>query len=263
MREPAIVAVVLTAQVFISSCSSPQMGAPPATRGVQKPPATDGRQIVACGQAFDVGRRVVLWDEAGGFDGYRGHFYNDRLTRDDEPIGDWSLPRLRRIVDQIVIHYDAVGSSARCYEVLQKRGLSTHFMIDADGAIYQTLDLRERAWHAGPANSRSVGIEIAHEGATELPTPGGIRGVIQGKRLYQQPFTDAQYAALIDLIAALRRVFPQIAPDYPRANHLLSPARFAEHHGLIGHYHVSRQKYDPGPAFDWRRVIDGVRRRAP
>jgi hypothetical protein len=42
---------------------------------------------------------------------------------------------------------------------------SLHFLLDLDGTIYQTLDLKERAWHATTSNARSVGIEIANMGA--------------------------------------------------------------------------------------------------
>ena len=45
------------------------------------------------------------------------------------------------------------------------RGLSVHFMLDLDGTIYQTLDVKEQAWHATIANGRSIGIEIANIGA--------------------------------------------------------------------------------------------------
>lgn len=241
---------------FLLASCSPSKPAPP-------PPRVSNEQIVVCGQRFDVGRRVVLWTDEDGFNAYTDppHF-NDRVTRDETPLDyAWTLPRLRRIVDQIVIHYDQTGTSARCFEVLQKRGLSAHFLIDTDGTIYQTLDLKERAWHASVANSRSVGIEIAHDGATESPTPGAVKGQIQGRTLYQQPFTDAQYDALADLVAALRRALPRITLDYPRETALLTPERFAAFRGVIGHYHVSVEKIDPGPAFDWRRLMRDVARR--
>ena len=38
-------------------------------------------------------------------------------------------------------------------------------MLDVDGTVYQTLDLKERAWHATTSNDRSIGIEIANVGA--------------------------------------------------------------------------------------------------
>ena len=53
------------------------------------------------------------------------------------------------------------------------RGLSVHFMLDLDGTIYQTLDLKEGAWHATVANGRSIGIEIANIGA--YPPDGASR----------------------------------------------------------------------------------------
>ena len=82
---------------------------------------------------------------------------------------DTTCPLLQRVVDQFVIHYDVAGTSRKCFEVLQdKRGLSVHFMLDLDGTIYQSLDLKERAWHATIANDRSVGIEVANIGAYPL-----------------------------------------------------------------------------------------------
>jgi N-acetyl-anhydromuramyl-L-alanine amidase AmpD len=53
-----------------------------------------------------------------------------------------------------------------------QRGLSVHFMLDVDGTIYQTLDVKERAWHATTSNDRSVGIEIANMGAYPVPGNG-------------------------------------------------------------------------------------------
>ena len=80
--------------------------------------------------------------------------------------GGWDLPLLQQKVDQFVIHYDVCPTSEICFKVLHDmRGLSVHFMLDVDGTIYQTLDLKERAWHAGIANDRSVGIEIANMGS--------------------------------------------------------------------------------------------------
>jgi N-acetylmuramoyl-L-alanine amidase len=213
---------------------------------------------------------VIRWDQPGGLNAYRddgtGHFGQ----RDGRAV--WTLDELRRHVDLVVIHYDAVGNSRDCFKVLQKRGFSCHFLIDTDGTIYQTLDLRERAWHATIANDRSIGIELAHHGAVETESSqvqhGEIVGVVQGKRLRQPPFTDAQYDALAKLLPALSRAFPRIALDYPRGPdgrvipHKLTDAQFAAFSGVIGHFHVQTDKVDPGPAFDWPRVMRDARRAA-
>ncbi len=80
--------------------------------------------------------------------------------------GGWPLPLLQDKVDQFVLHYDVCGTSPQCFNILHDhRDLSVHFMLDLDGTIYQTLDLKERAWHATISNDRSVGIEIANIGA--------------------------------------------------------------------------------------------------
>ncbi|MGD9688318.1 MAG: N-acetylmuramoyl-L-alanine amidase [Phycisphaerales bacterium] len=92
--------------------------------------------------------------------------------------GGWSLEELRQVVDQFVLHYDVCGTSRQCFRVLHDlRGLSVHFMLDIDGTIYQTLDLKERAWHATSSNDRSIGIEIASIGAYP-PAAEGTVGAI-------------------------------------------------------------------------------------
>ncbi len=164
-----------------------------------------GDEIVAAGQFVHSGTPVVLWMDPGGYDAYRverrfspleksdwensqtevreltsPNRYNLRRnglsTNELERVrgGGWDLPTLQRVVDQFVIHFDACGTSRQCFNVLQDhRDLSVHFMLDLDGTIYQTLDLKERAWHATSSNSRSIGIEIANIGAypTNASTP--------------------------------------------------------------------------------------------
>jgi len=246
-----------------------------------------GDEIVAAGQFFHTGTPVVLWMDPGGYDAYRverrfspfnqsdwetsrtnnpnlhtPNRYNLRsrsLTPEQiEKVrgGGWDLPLLQSVVDQFVLHYDVAGTSRTCFKVLQDgRGLSVHFMLDLDGTIYQTLDLKERAWHATTSNDRSVGIEIANMGAYRLNEKnpfdewyqtntsggatltlparhgdGGIRtpgfvghparrelvhGNIQGTDLMQYDFTPEQYQALIKLTAALCKVFPRIQCAHP------------------------------------------------
>lgn len=287
-----------------------------------------GDEIVVCGQLFHTTTKVVLWTDPGGYDAYRPEprFGDPKKPRKDYPTswygvrtkglspqelervrgGGWDLPLLQRVVDQFVIHYDVAGTSQRCFQVLHDaRGLSVHFMLDVDGTIYQTLDLKERAWHATIANDRSIGIEIANMGAyppgrtsaldrwyekdasgrVMLKLPGTpeangiynpkallaparnelIQGKIHGQELVQYDLTAAQYEALTRLTATLCTVFPKIKPDYPRdasgqllRTQLVGPA-YDSFQGVLGHYHVQRNKTDPGPAFQWDPVINGAR----
>jgi len=265
----------------------------PLNTSAAPPPGTPlarcGDEIMVAGQLFHTGTRVVVWTDPYGYDAYRverrfapfdkadwrstqaevrdigtPNRYNLRRTPeltdgDIERVrgGGWDLPLLQRVVDQFVYHYDVCGTSRQCFKILHDmRGLSVHFMLDVDGTIYQTLDLKERAWHATTSNSRSVGIEIANMGAygdaekspfadwyakdakgkTRLTIPerfgdGGVLtknfaghprknepviGTVQGRQLTQYDFTPQQYAALARLTATLCKVFPKMKCDYPR-----------------------------------------------
>ncbi len=107
----------------------------------------------------------------------------------------------------------------------QIRGLevSAHFFIRRDGALWQFVDVGQRAWHAGASHYRgraqcnddSIGIELE-----------GLEG---------DTFSPAQYATLVPLCHAL-------AQRYPIAH-------------IAGHEHIAPgRKCDPGPGFDWPRL---------
>jgi N-acetylmuramoyl-L-alanine amidase len=276
-RSLFLAALLLVSLVF-TSCRTPP-GAP-LTR--------TGDEIVVAGQLFHTGTRVVTWMDPGGYDAYRverrfspiadsgwdktkeqvkdmpsPNRYSVRRTgltpAELEQVrgGGWDLPKLQSVVDQFVLHYDVCGISKQCFNILHDhRGLSVHFMLDLDGTIYQTLDLKERAWHATTSNDRSIGVEIANMGAypgndlkvlnewyqrdaqgrpyikvparlgdpmfqtpnfTGRPArPEMVRGTVQGQELNQYDFTPEQYAALTKLTAALCQIFPKIKCDYPR-----------------------------------------------
>ncbi len=299
-------------------------------------PATPrvGDEIVVAGQFFHTGTPVVLWIDEGGYDAYRvekrfaprgqhdwdsikdniqtPNRYGTRFERSmtDEEFhqhrhGQWTLDELQQRIDLFVLHYDVCGTSRRCFEILHDhRCLSVHFMVAVDGTIYQSLDLKERAWHAGIANDRSVGIEIANIGAYPpavaaqtldkwyehtpgqtrliLPAkelaalrspgfvgfadrPGLVTGSIHGRELAMVDLTPQQYEALAKLSAALSRIFPKLPLDYPRDDagqvltRVLTPQELADHRGLIGHYHLTTDKTDPGPAVQWDKIITRAR----
>jgi len=303
--------------------------------------ALTGDEIVICGRFFHTGAPVVLWMDPGGYDAYRpwrrfaptetrptnpeagcdtpnryGNRPIEALPAEDQDRvrgNGWDLPALAKLVDKFVIHYDVCGVSRQCFRILHDvRGLSVHFMLDVDGTIYQTLDLKERARHSGPANDTSIGVEIAQIGAYDPDDPkdrailaawygkdesGRLRirlpahlgdphlrvkgfvarpasdepktGEIQGRRLMQYEFTEEQYGSLVRLAAALCANLPRITPDAPRGpdgqvrKTALAAAEIDAFGGLVGHYHLTTAKIDPGPAFDWERVIKSVRELIP
>ncbi|RMG10884.1 MAG: PDZ domain-containing protein [Planctomycetota bacterium] len=299
------------------------------TRAPPRP--APGDAIYLAGVPIPVGASVLSWKDPGGFDGYLGRcaFRPERILPLRPAAGcdtkrryaarrrlapalaevvaalGWTPELAALQIDQVVVHYDVAWTSRNCFRVLHDlRGLSCHFLLDVDGTLYQTLDGVERARHAGAANDRSLGIEIAHPGPLELTEglaeryrhdargvrlelparlrgdplrpgfvvrparPEPVVGEVQGRRLSMYDFTDAQYETLIRLLGALARHLPRLRLDAPRDEEgrvrgsVLSPAELAAFRGVLGHYHVSVRKQDPGPAFDWERVLSGARRLA-
>jgi len=280
-----------------------------------------GDEISVCGRLFPIGVPVVLWSDPGGYDAYSlvtrfadapGEEKRRFGERRDLPAGieervereGWSLDDLQDVVHLFVLHYDVAGCSRQCFKILHDmRNLSVHFLLDVDGTIYQTLDLKERAWHATIANNHGIGIEIAHPGA--YPQPGGFArwyerdederyrmrfpnwlketgvrvpdfvirparpgiqtGRVNGGTLHQRDFTEAQYRALVHLTAGLSRVFPRIPLEAPRSPdgtvtwEAMEPDDLHAFEGIVGHYHVTRRKSDPGPAFQWERLLREAR----
>lgn len=179
---------------FVAACAAP------ASKALEvRPEPEPGTSIVACGQRIPIGTRVVLWDEPGGYSAYSDQLHFEapgagtkipspgslrfeagRRTKGNRPEqlvepGSNDLETLRAAVDLFVLHYDVCGFAERCFRVLHdRRGLSVHFLLDVDGTIYQTLDLRERAWHAGAVNTRSIGIEIANIGSRRTDDARGL-----------------------------------------------------------------------------------------
>ncbi len=302
----------------------------------KSPPDRKGDEIIVCGHFIHTGAPVVTWIDPGGYDAYdtKPRFpdeaakdapaevklgFGDRNTAGLDPAlrkkvseKDWDLPTLQKQVDQFVIHYDVCGTSKACFKVLHdQRFLGVQFMLDLDGTIYQTMDLKEGAWHATKANGRSVGIEIANMGAevpsksrdhlarwykkeggeTVITIPGGVEksglrdksavlkpirpdmisGPIHGEVRQQYDLTPQQYDSLIKLTAALHKTFPKINLDYPRGpdGKVLLTALpddrsnpnddYDRYQGVLGHWHVQLNKQDPGPAFQWDKVIDGAK----
>ena len=103
-------------------------------------------------------------------------------------------------------------------------------LIRRDGELIQFVPFTHRAWHAGESffrgrrccNDFSLGIELEGEDET--------------------PYTDEQYAVLIGVAKALFVAYP-----------CLTARKIAAHSDIS-----AGRKTDPGPAFDWLRLYDGV-----
>ena len=105
--------------------------------------------------------------------------------------------------------------------------VAPHLLIDRLGHIDQFVPFDRSAWHAGISswknrprcNDYSLGIEL--EGT------------------WDSAYTDAQYVALIEVCIALCGHYPGLGPN-----------------AIVGHQEVSPgRKLDPGPHFDWTRLL--------
>jgi AmpD protein len=106
------------------------------------------------------------------------------------------------------------------YKTIRGLRVSSHFLIERDGAVVQFASSLARAWHAGQScfagrercNDFAIGIEL--EGCDDAP------------------FEGIQYASLARLSTALMERHPIDA--------------------FVGHSDISPgRKTDPGPYFDW------------
>ena len=144
---------------------------------------------------------------------------------DDRPQGT--------IIDTVVLHYTDMPSASvslqRLCDPVYK--VSSHYLIDQDGTIYQLVAEEKRAWHAGESiwqgrprvNDFSIGIE--------LQNPGHIHFLETGS---WQPYPDAQLDALLTLLKDIASRHPLITQN------------------TVGHCDVApTRKIDPGPHFDW------------
>lgn len=249
--------------------------------------------IVVCGQKFDIGTKVVLWDEDGGLNGYdesttkiedrktgkvtkvSGKRYSSRSMLKPNP----NLDQLKGMITQFFFHHTGNLTAKSTFETLHmERKLSVTFILDDNGTIYQTLDVKEKSWHGGTNNPMSIGIEMcSRASASKYPDdydeyhqkkyhvlPRKKRmDKVQGMMVWGYEYNDAQYAALIKLISKIVEIFPKLAKaDFPRtASGLVVKSLLSkplDHVGFICHYHTCKEKWDP-VCLDHQRILNGVK----
>ncbi|WP_428268238.1 N-acetylmuramoyl-L-alanine amidase [Haliangium sp.] len=246
---------------------------------------------------FDIDAKVVRWDEGPGYNGMIKACVNPNHPCPEggtKPYSDKAKntgiarcsrrPALRRygerppveavqaVVKQLIVHHDGCADAAMCFNVLHnERGLSCHFLMDNDGTIYQTVDLALMAYHAGGFNTNSIGIEISNRGdAKRDPNYYRKKGKnresttvrIHGHIYQCFQFTPAQEEAMQALADAITRALPNVPLEYPQDTpghqawgEIPNAAQFA---GILGHYHTTRRKWDPG-AFDFKALCEKSR----
>jgi len=170
--------------------------------------------------------------------------------------------------------YQAMDLQEEAPHATRANGRSVGIEIANIGA-YSGGDAPLKQWYKKDANGKifiKIPAELGDGGirtkdfVARPARPEIIKGVVQGKVYEQYDLTPQQYDSLIKLTATLCTVLPNIKCDYPKDSnrklitHTLTPEQWQAYQGVLGHYHVQDNKQDPGPAFQWDRVINGARK---
>lgn len=199
--------------------------------------------VIVSGKPYPCAARVKGWKETGL------EFRPGRGARKRQ-----ALPNL------IVLHHTGgEGDAAGVYRVLNERGLGIEFVIDREGVVWQHCDpALVDTFDAGNINARSIGIEMISCGLAPLPKASLDRGTYSAK-INGHEFTFAKFyekqlvamGALLDTLTLACRI-PRVFATAPG---LLDPEAMRVHRGVLGHYHASAIKTDPGTQpFDWLRA---------
>lgn len=180
---------------------------------------------------------LITYDEPNGYDLHR--------------FGNFS--KRKKPITSICIHWGGLNAQ-HCYNVMgsTSRKVSTHFLIDV-GVVYQVLDLKYKAWHAGKHNETTIGIDICQQASTKW------------KDHYDLPIIDnptsrgdKKIIAIDDKLAETVRAFTRdlqhamnlmniLVPD---ASGLYDPADYT----LYSHSHLTKRKWDI--ACWWDRIFN-------
>ena len=183
---------------------------------------------------------------------------------------------IRAAVDLIVLHDTHTRTAREAVVELEGSGGSTHFIIDWDGAVFQTLDL---AWEANHSkveaiDARSISIDLVNPvelgDKPGLPDPAEERGEhrplsdfvrIQSEEVQQWGYTEAQMKSLEALVRGLGKHLPRVPMQVPGAATVPRAALDDTEHvrGVVGHLHVSRRALDPGAGFPWEAFGKALR----
>jgi AmpD protein len=141
------------------------------------------------------------------------------------PPGEFGGPAIEALFTNTLDH-----DAHPYFDEIRGMEVSAHLLVRRDGSVVQFVPLTAKAWHAGEScfrgkyrcNDYSIGIELEGEDET--------------------PYDDRQYQTLQALLQALFAAYPQITARDVAGHCDIAPGR----------------KSDPGPAFDWLRLYDGL-----
>jgi N-acetyl-anhydromuramyl-L-alanine amidase AmpD len=87
---------------------------------------------------------------------------------------------------------------------------------------------------------------------------------LRGRTLRSHGYTERQYQSLIALLRLfvreldLEKTYPMQEGGKPLPFTIESPDELKKLKGFVGHWHVANTRSDPGPGFDWEKVLAGI-----
>lgn len=186
-------------------------------------------------------------------------YHLERIDRTNEQIVDPSM---------IVVNYTTQPTLTHAIASFKRARASTHYMIDKDGTIYETMHedpkavtsvdpeyLKRRAWHAGHAywnsaqkeisdvNSHAIGILFVNEGALPKDNPNILTNDPSNTTQWFD-FTPEQQTSFVSLCKQLKTTYNIMDKD------------------IVGHGEVAinpttkslGRKIGPGPRFPWKQI---------
>ena len=143
---------------------------------------------------------------------------------------NFNLRRKNYEIKYLILHYTAIliDEDALKYLCNKNNKVSSHYLIDKSGIIFNLVDEKFRAWHAGNSywkgsedlNSSSIGIEIDNS----------------GHHIYNEDYNHLQIQSLCDLIKKLSKEYKIKQQD------------------ILGHSDIAPfRKIDPGEKFPWNQ----------
>ena len=132
-----------------------------------------------------------------------------------------------RQIKYVIVHFTGMKDQKSAIKRLQSKvaKVSCHYLISKKGKIYQLVQDKDVAWHAGKSkwgkdinlNSKSIGIELVNKGFENFP--------------------NKQIDSLIKILKIMKKRY-RIKPKNVLGHEDISPGR----------------KLDPGPKFPWNRL---------
>ena len=182
----------------------------------------------------------------------------------------------KRPIKNIVTHFDVCLSAESCFKVLNRKGISSHFVVDNDGTIFQMVDPQHEAWHAGKRlwNKRAIGVDISNaiylkyqrwyeqKGFGKRPV---LRDVpVHGTKVKDclgfYPVQIQAYKALIKTLCD-RYDIPVQCPtnvDGTLFRAVYDPAVRGTYRGVVNHFHLTRGKWDTAN-LEMDKVLEEIR----